>query len=67
MLRALSRDTRCGKRLCSEAATLAVTLEEAMQTIEVDPARTTVEPIDIVDVDLVGLAAAVMRWKHSRN
>lgn len=51
----------------SEAATLAGTLEEAMRMVELDPASPTAEAVDIVDVDLVGLAAAVMRWKHFRN
>jgi hypothetical protein len=51
----------------SEAATLAGTLEEAMRMVELDPAKPTGEAVDIADVDLVGLAAAVTRWKHSRN
>jgi hypothetical protein len=53
--------------LRGEAATLAGSLEEAMRLVELDPASPTAERIDVVDVDLVGLAAAVMRWKHSRN
>lgn len=50
-----------------EAATLAGNLEEAMHMVELDPASPTAEAVEIVDVDLVGLAAAVTRWKHSRN
>jgi hypothetical protein len=50
-----------------EAATLAGTLEEAMRMVALDPASPTAEAVDIADVDLVGLAAAVTRWKHSRN
>src|SRR5207253_1427027 len=51
----------------SDAATLAGTLEEVMRMVELDPASPTAEAVDIADVDLVGLAAAVTRWKHSRN
>jgi hypothetical protein len=51
----------------SEAATLACSLEEAMRMVELDPASPTAEAIDIVDVDLVDLAAAVTRWRFSRN
>ena len=50
-----------------EAATLAGTLAEAMRLVELDPARPTAEAVDIVDVDLVDLAAAVTRWQFSRN
>jgi hypothetical protein len=48
-----------------EAASLAVTLEDAMHMVELDPVSPTAEALDIVDVDLVGLAAAVMRWRNS--
>ena len=51
----------------SDAATLAGTLEEVMRMVELDPASPTAEAVDMADVDLVGLAAAVTRWKHSRN
>ena len=51
----------------SEAATLATTLEQAMQLVELDPSLPTGAAVDIVDVDLAALAAAVMRWKDSRN
>jgi hypothetical protein len=50
-----------------EAATLAGTLADAMRMIELDPASPTGEAVDIVDVDLVDLAAAVTRWRFSRN
>jgi hypothetical protein len=50
-----------------EAAALAGTLEQAMHMVEFDQASPTAEPIDVVDVDLAGLAAAVLRWKHPRN
>jgi hypothetical protein len=53
--------------LRSEAATLAGTLEEAMRMVELDATNPTAERMDIVDVDLAGLAAAVMRWKRSRT
>jgi hypothetical protein len=50
-----------------EAATLAGTLAEAIRMVELDPASPTAEAVDFVDVDLVGLAAAVMLWRDSRN
>jgi hypothetical protein len=53
--------------LRGEAGTLAGTLAEAMRLVELDPTSPTAERIDIVDVDLVSLAAAVMRWKQSEN
>jgi hypothetical protein len=53
--------------LRGDAGTLAGTLAEAMRLVELDPASPTAERIDIVDVDLVSLAAAVMRWKQSEN
>ena len=51
----------------AEAETLAGTLEDAMRAVEFDPAIHTREAVDIVDVDLPGLAAAVRRWRQSRN
>ncbi len=51
----------------SEAATLTVTLGEALRRVGLDPARPTAEAVDIVDADLLRLAAVVSRWKQSRN
>jgi hypothetical protein len=50
-----------------EAATLAGTLADAMRMVALDPASPTGDAVDIVDVDLVDLAAAVTRWRFSRN
>jgi hypothetical protein len=50
-----------------EAAGLASTLADAMRMVELDPASPTREAVDVVDVDLVDLAAAVTRWRFSRN
>jgi hypothetical protein len=49
-----------------EAATLSATLEDAMHMVELDPSSTT-ETVDVVDADLVNLAAEVTRWRLSRN
>jgi hypothetical protein len=53
--------------LRNEAENLAGVLEEAMRMIGSDPARIPAKPVDVVDVDLFGLAATVQRWKHSRD
>jgi len=51
-----------------EAATLSISLERAMHTVEkLDPRSPEREAVDIVDVDLASLAAAVRRWQLSRN
>jgi len=51
----------------SEAASLAITLEHAMRLVELDPSVPADAAVDLVDVDLVALAAAVRHWKESRN